>query len=239
MNVLEKILLNKKEELEKVKSNWDLFKEVFVKKEANIIWEIKLNSPSWNISRNSLESLEKITSFYWENSQIKAVSNLIDKKFFSWDVNIWTNFKQKYNKPIFFKEFVISRKQIDWASYFGYDSLLLIKRILSKDVLMDFILYSKSKNIFPIVEVDNQKDFEEVLELLQDLDFAVALNSRNLDTLEINKNFHFEIYEKFQNELKNKIIFAFSWINSEEEQEKYIWKFNWVLIWSYFINKIC
>jgi len=239
MNVLEKILLNKKEELEKVKSNWDLFKKVFAKKEANIIWEIKLASPSWNIPKNSSENLEKITEFYWTNNKIKAVSNLIDKKFFSWDINIWANFKQKYNKPIFFKEFVISRKQIDWANYFGYDSLLLIKRILSRDELVDFIFYSKSKNIFSIVEVDNEKDFEEVLELSQDLDFALALNSRNLDTLEINENFHFEIYEKFKDKLEDKIIFAFSWINSEEEQEKYIWKFNWILIWSYFMKKIC
>lgn len=239
MRILEKILLNKKEELEKVKSNGDLFKKVFAKKEANIIWEIKLASPSWNIPENSLENLEKITEFYWTNIEIKAVSNLIDKKFFSWDINIWTNFKQKYNKLIFFKEFVISRKQIDWANYFGYDSLLLIKRILSRDWLIDFIFYSKSKNIFPIVEVDNEKDFEEILELSQDLEFAVALNSRNLDTLEINKNFHFEIYEKFKDKLEDKIIFAFSWINSEEEQKSYIWKFNWVLIWSYFMKKLC
>jgi indole-3-glycerol phosphate synthase len=69
-------------------------------------------------------------------------------------------------------------------------------------------------------------------------DFWIAINSRNLETMEIDKNIHFKIFEKYKEKLKKKYLFAFSWINNLEEINNYKWKFNWVLIWSYFMKNI-
>jgi indole-3-glycerol phosphate synthase len=159
---------------------------------------------------------------------------LIDEKYFAWDINRWKIFKQKYNKPIFFKEFVISKTQIDGASYFWYDAILLLERVLSEQELIEFIKYSTEKNIFPIVEVDEEAWLKKILNLK--LDFWIAINCRNLWTMEIDRKKHFSIIKNFEKELKNKLVFAFSWIDNLEQIKEYKQKFNWVLVWTYFIK---
>lgn len=235
-NILQKIVENKKLELENRKSNSKKFREIFAEKKASIIGEIKLASPKFDYSKEI--NLEKVFDFYWENLEIKAISNLIDESFFSWDINRWKIFKQKYNKAIFFKEFVVSKTQIDWANYFGYDALLLLVRVLTREELIEFINYTNSKNIFPIVEVDCEEDMEMVVKLSEELDFWIAINCRNLWTMEIDRKKHFSIIKKFENKLENKLIFAFSWIDNLEQVKEYENIFNGVLVGSYFMNKL-
>ena len=233
MNILQKIIENKKQELELKKSNSKKFREIFKEKNANIIWEIKIASPKFNYSKEI--DLEKVFEFYWKNNDIKAISNLIDEKYFSWDINRWKNFKQKYNKPIFFKEFVVSKTQIDWANYFWYDAILLLERVLNNEELIKFTNYSNNKNIFPIIEVDIEEWLEKVLNL--DIDCWIAINCRNLWSMEIERKRHFEIYNKFSEKLENKLVFAFSWIDNLDQVIEYKNKFNWVLVGSYFMEK--
>ncbi len=233
MNILDKIVLNKKRELDKVKPNLWKFKKVFSKKNANVIWEIKLASPSFDYSDKI--DLKQVFDFYWNSKKIRAVSVLVDKKYFFWDIERGYEFKRIYNKPIFFKEFVVDRRQVDWASYFWYDALLLLKRVLDVESLTDLIEYSVSKNIFPVVEVDNEDDLWEVLDI--DLVFAVAVNCRNLWNMRIDRNRHFDIYEKYKCELENRITFAFSGIDDLEQVKEYKWKYNGVLIGTSFMKR--
>lgn len=237
MNILDEIIKNKQKELSLFTSDKEKFKKIFSDKKASIIWEIKLASPNFDYSKNI--NLDKLMSFYWNNDKIKAVSNLIDSKYFSWDIKRGMLFKSIYNKPIFFKEFVIDKKQIDWAFYFWYDAILLLERCLSNDkMLVEFIKYSNSKNIYPIVEVDNEEWFSRILNIWYDLDFWIAINSRNLWNMKIDRNVYFDLYEKFKNNLWNRLIFAFSWIENLEQVSEYEWKCNWVLIWTYFIKNM-
>lgn len=237
MNILDEITYNKRKELDWIKSDKDLFKKVFANKNASIIWEIKLSSPS-NKDLAKWKNLDLIMDYYWTNKEIKAISNLIDKKYFSWDINRWPIFKEKYKKPIFFKEFIVDKKQIDGASYFWYDALLLIKRILKNNTLKEFINYTLDKNIYPIVEVDNEKDLKEIIKLSNSLDFWISINSRNLSTMQIDNNSHINFYDKYKQNLDQKITFAFSWINNLKDTKKYKHKYNWVLIWTYFMKNI-
>jgi len=234
MNILKEIIKDKQKQLDLVKSDKNIFKQIFLEKKANIIWEIKLVSPKFDYSKQI--DLKQVFHFYWNKKDIKAVSVLIDKKYFSWDIVRWYDFKRQYKKPIFFKEFVIEKRQIDGASYFWYDALLLLKRVLTLKKIIELINYSNQKNIFPIVEVDNTNDLGEVLKL--DLDFGIAINCRDLWTMEINKNRHFEIYEKYKEKLEDKITFAFSWIYNLEDIKEYKWKYNWVLIWTHFMKQL-
>lgn len=234
MNILQKIVENKIQELDSKKSNWQKFKEIFAEKNANIIWEIKVASPKFDYSKEI--NIEKVFEFYWENKEIKAISNLIDVSFFSWDINRWKIFKQKYNKPIFFKEFVVSKTQIDWANYFGYDAILLLERVLTEKELIEFVKYSNSKNIFPIIEVDTEIWLEKILNL--NLDCGIAINCRNLWTMEIDREKHFSIIKNYENKLKDKLVFAFSWIDNLKQVKEYKNIFNWVLVGSYFMNKL-
>jgi indole-3-glycerol phosphate synthase len=213
-----------------------LFKKQFFEKNASVIWEIKLASPKFDYS--SAIDLNKLFKLYWENNNIKAVSNLIDEKYFSWNTNRWKIFKQKYNKPIFFKEFVIDKKQIEHASYYWYDALLLLERVLELERLIWFINYSTIKNIYPIVEIDTEKWLKNVLKISGDLDFWIAINCRNLWNMKIDRSKHFTIYNKFESQLKDKLVFAFSWIDDINQIKEYTWKYNWVLIGTYFMKQI-
>ena len=141
------------------------------------------------------------------------------------------------NKPVLFKEFILDKKQIDWAKYYWYDAILLIKKILNDKDIIEFINYANNQNIFPIVEIDNEKDLNLILEFDTNIDFWIALNARNLSTMKINQNFHFEIYNKYKTILKDKILFAFSWIESKHTK-KYKNKFNWVLIGTDFMKQL-
>ena len=233
-NILQEIVENKKIELENNKSDWNKFREIFSEKKANLIAEIKIASPKFNYSEEI--NIEEIFKFYWENKNIKAISNLIDEKYFTWDINRWKLFKQKYNKPIFFKEFVISKIQIDWANYFGYDAVLLLERVLTEKELIEFVKYSNSKNIFPIIEVDTKEWLEKVLKL--GLVFWIAINCRNLWNMEIDREKHFSVIKNFKEELKQKLVFAFSWIDNLEQVKEYEWIYNGVLIGSYFMQSL-
>ncbi len=237
MTILNEIITNKKQELASWKSNKDLFKKVFAKKDAKIIWEIKLKSPS-NSNLALDKDIEQIFNFYWNNKEIRAISNLIDEKYFAWDIKRWKQFKERYKKPIIFKEFVIDKTQIDWASYFWYDALLLIKRIIKNKELINLINYSLEKNIFPIVEIDNELDLKKIIKLSESLDFWIAINARNLWTMQIDNNSHINLQTKYSDSLANKLLFAFSWINNLLDLKKYKNKFNWVLIWTYFMKNL-
>lgn len=232
MSILDEIIENKKQELETTKSDSKKFQEIFKEKNANLIAEIKLASPKFDYSDKI--DLEKLFDFYGNHSDIKAISNLIDEKYFSWDILRWKKFKQNYNKPIFFKEFVVEKRQIDGANYFAYDAILLLQRVLTENQLIEFTNYANERNIFPIIEIDTEQGMEKVLKL--GLNAWIAINCRNLWTMEIDRKRHFEIYDKFKKELENKLVFAFSWIDDLKQVEDYKWKFNWVLIWTYFMK---
>ena len=153
-NTLKEIIKNKGEEITQSRSNKDLFQKIFEKKTASIIGEVKIASPSYDYSE--LIEYTEIIDAYLEATNIKAISILIDKKFFQWDITRIKYLKEKWNKPTLFKEFIMSTSQIDWASYYWYDSVLLMKKTLAPSKLESFTKYSFDKNIFPIIEVDNK-----------------------------------------------------------------------------------
>ena len=234
-NTLKEIIKNKGEEITQRRSNKNLFQKIFEEKTASIIAEVKIASPSYDYS--DLIEYPEIIDAYLAATNIKAISILIDEKFFRWDINRIKYLKEKWNKPTLFKEFIISTSQIDWASSYWYDSLLLMKKILAPSKLESFSKYSFDKNIFPIIEVDNKEDLESVLQL-QNQEFWIAINARNLDTMKVDTNLHTEIYKAYEKELRNRLLFAFSWIQPNEVIEKYNWKYNGVLLGRSLVEEI-
>lgn len=232
---LEEIIINKEKELKLKNSDKDLFKRTFIWKNASIIWELKLKSPNWLLVNQ--KSYWNIINYYTNSKNIKALSILIDEKYFNWDIKNIMKFRWINNKPVLFKEFILDKKQIDWAKYYWYDAILLIKKVLTEKWILDFINYSNNQNIYPIIEIDNEKDLKTILKFNTNIDFWIALNSRNLSTMKIDKNFHFEIYNKYKNILQDRIVFAFSWIESKNSKE-YKNKFNWVLIGTDFMKQL-
>ena len=133
---------------------------------------------------------------------------------------------------------MIDETQIEGAHYFWYDAILLIKRVLSKEKIIHFTLSALSKNMFPIIEVDNASDLSQLLSYKEIQDFWIWINCRDLWTMMLNPEAHFLLYDAFEDALRNKIVFAFSGLKSQQNLEKYKGKFNGVLIGTDFIRML-
>lgn len=246
MSKLQEIVEHKKQELQQQQSDWYHFLMTFASKAyPGVIAEIKLSSPSFDLSDKI--SWQQLAHAYIDHDEVRAISILTDKKYFSWDITRATYIKNHTSKPLLFKEFVISTKQIDGAYFYGYDACLLIKKCLSDDELLLLTLYAQAKWICPVVEIDNSEDLAIVIQLVDrirsmsskhnDL-IAIWVNCRDLTTMHIDRKNHHSIISDYEQQLQNIHIFAFSWIESLEQVEEYKDLYNWVLIWTSFVKSL-
>lgn len=225
--MLSEIIRYKGKERRKISSNRNLFRKTFSRKKGKIIAEIKPKKPG----ENTLHNAETIAKEILKYNDISGFSILIDHNYF------WGNIGnieliRSAKKPTLFKEFIIEESQIDGAHYFWYDAVLLMKKILPLDKLSHLVSYCHTKNIEPFVEIDNTEDLTEIIESFSPDDITIGINCRNLDTMEINRERHFSLYDK---KLKQYIVIALSGITHLEQVREYVWIYNGVLIWSLFL----
>eukprot|EP01121_Diplochlamys_sp_Union-15-3_P008598 TRINITY_DN2295_c0_g1_i4.p1 TRINITY_DN2295_c0_g1~~TRINITY_DN2295_c0_g1_i4.p1 ORF type:complete len:499 (+),score=92.02 TRINITY_DN2295_c0_g1_i4:73-1569(+) len=90
------------------------------------------------------------------------------------------SFKQR--PALLRKDFILDAYQIYEARLCGADSVLLIVAILTKDVLHDLILVSRSLGMEPLVEVNNNQEMDVALEVGAKF---IGINNRNLRTFEV------------------------------------------------------
>lgn len=208
------------------------FRHTFSEKHGDIIAEIKPKSPTIEI-KISPESLMRNIRLSW--IQPKWYSVLIDREDFWGDVH--TISLLPHDLPVLYKEFIVDKKQIIEAKYFGYSAILLIYKMYNqKNKISEFYEFSQSLWLEAIMEVDNERDFLDVCKMYKKDEILLALNSRNLSTLEIDKSFHQKMYENHPEIFRDYVIFAFSGINTIEDIQQYNGKYNGVLIGSLFHN---
>ncbi len=235
--MLAHILATKQTERSHIRSDWNHFRTVFQWKNAKIIGEIKPRKPGYDVSHDPRVIAEKI----WKNPAVEGYSILIDETFFGGSIqNI--ELIRKTKKPTLFKEFVYETAQIDWASYYGYDAVLLIKKIFDSPLLLGeglgegsdmagLVNYCLSKNIEPLVEVDNESDLQEILKLFSPEEITIGINCRDLDTMKIDCENHFRLWRK---ELLSYHTIGLSGITDFSQVAEYQWKYDGVLIGSLF-----
>ena len=194
MNLLDKIVSNKKLEVSERKKAFPLpkiieeiefyevrdFKASLKHRGISIIAEIKHKSPSAGIIKENFDPV-RIARIYEKNGA-DAVSVLTDEKFFGGKDRFLTDIKQSVALPILRKEFIVDQYQIYESKFLGADCLLLIARILSSDQLNDFIQIARSIGLAALVEVHTFHELEEVLNTSVEI---IGINNRNLDTLEV------------------------------------------------------
>lgn len=227
--MLTHILTTKKSERSHIHSSRTQFRAVFSWKNAKIIGEIKPRKPGSQITYDHKVLAEKIST----NPAVEAYSILIDETFFGGNI---TNIEliRKTGKPTLFKEFVYETTQIDGASYYGYDAVLLIKKIfLNIQELKNLVTYCLEKNIEPLIEIDNESDLNEVLQNFSPVDISIGINCRNLDTMEIDRQNHFALW---RTELSDYHILALSGITDFAQIHEYRWKYDGVLIGTLFTH---
>ncbi|WP_185882575.1 indole-3-glycerol phosphate synthase TrpC [Blattabacterium cuenoti] len=198
MNILDQIILNKKQEVYNKKSCYSiniLEKGIFFKKKVislydkiqhsytGIISEFKRGSPSLGII-NKQANLEKVVQDYEKYGSI-AISILTDYKFFYGTNHDFIQSRKLVNVPLLRKDFIIDEYQIIESKYIGADIILLIANILSKTQIKNFLSLTKDIGLEAIIEIFDDIDIEKIIDLDYDI---VGINKRNLKTFEINSD---------------------------------------------------
>lgn len=191
MNILDKIVLNKKAEVAEAKKNISIkelessalfdratysFKEFLTApNRTGIIAEFKRRSPSKGII-NDQASVEAVTTAY-AAAGASALSVLTDKDFFMGTKADLQKAREVNQIPILRKDFMIDEFQVIEAKSLGADIILLIAAILTPKEIDALAKQAKSLGLNVLLEVHNMEELERSIN--PNLD-AIGVNNRNL-----------------------------------------------------------
>ncbi|MFH0834626.1 MAG: indole-3-glycerol phosphate synthase TrpC [Patescibacteria group bacterium] len=173
-----------------------------------LIVEIKRKSPSKKALLPDLDVV-KIVPIY--NQKAAAISILTDREFFGGSLEDLEEANFATEIPLLRKDFIIDEYQICEARQFGADAILLIARILEKAKFNKLLLEAKKLGMAALVEIHDQDDLDKVLDSSAEI---IGVNSRNLDTLEIDLGNFEKLLPKIP---QDKIIVAESGISTRAE----------------------
>ncbi len=205
MNILDKIIQRKKEEvtfskstisIEELKDSEFFGRKTFslkesIKDKSGIIAEFKRQSPSKGIINDQVSPLE-VTSAY-EKFGASGISILTDQDFFGGSFNDILSIRNHINIPILRKDFMIDEYQFYEAKSIGADVILLIAACLTPQQVLEFTDLSHKLGMEVLLEIHTE---EELKHFNKNIDL-VGINNRNL------KDFKVDLQHSVQ--LKNQL----------------------------------
>jgi len=231
MNILEKIIQDKKATLSLTKKVYSLdflekkikdlncfydFKKKIQENDGvSLISEIKKASPSAGVLVKEFDHLNIAKIFTNNNSTCLSV--LTEEKYFFGKLDYILDIKNNFTIPVLAKDFFIDPYQVALSKSFGCDCILIIIAALSSKQADEIYSEALKHNLSVIVEVHDQKEAEAALKYKEAL---IGINNRNLKTLEISINNTVSIYEIVKNH-KGPLI-SESGIKNEDDA-KYIY----------------
>ncbi|WP_067149833.1 indole-3-glycerol phosphate synthase TrpC [Pseudotamlana agarivorans] len=198
MNILDKITLDKRKEVELRKSlipTSQLEQSVLFERptvslsdklrnsKTGIIAEHKRRSPSKSVINHTL-SVQDVAKGY-EDAGVCGMSVLTDGKYFGGSLDDLLTARASCNLPLLRKEFIIDEYQLLEAKAYGADVILLIAAILSRDEIKKYSEFAKSLNLDVLLEVHNEEELHK--SIMPSLDM-LGVNNRNLKTFDVSLN---------------------------------------------------
>ena len=195
MNILDKIVADKRKEVELKKSiipvsqyetsvlferNTNSMAQALKNSDSGIIAEFKRRSPSKE-SINQNANVGQVAKGY-ENAGVCGMSVLTDIKYFGGSIEDLVLARSSVNLPLLRKEFIISEYQIIEAKAYGADVILLIAAILTKQEIKTYSELAKSLGLDVLLEVHNEEELHK--SIMPSLDM-LGVNNRNLKTFEV------------------------------------------------------
>ena len=207
MNILDKIVLRKREEVELSKmqvsikeleaaAHFDVncysFKFFLLdESRSGIIAEFKRKSPSKGIINNT-STVEEVTTAY-AAAGASALSVLTDTDFFGGHRDDIIKARAVNTIPILRKDFVIDEYQLFEAKAMGADIVLLIAAILTPREIINLTARAKSLGLNVLLEVHNQEELQR--SVCDGLD-AIGVNNRNLGDFTVNIQTSFDLVDQ-------------------------------------------
>ncbi len=194
MNILDKIIVQKRIEVEQRKATTsvaDLLKQPFYaspvlslkqflldERRTGIIAEFKRRSPSKGIINDRADVVE-VTTAYTTNGA-SCLSVLTDEFFFGGCTD--DLIKARVNQiPILRKDFIIDEYQVTEAKAMGADVILLIAACLTPVEVKRLATFAKSLGLEVLLELHAEEELGHICEETE----IVGINNRNLKTFEV------------------------------------------------------
>ena len=211
MNILDKIVLRKQQEVADAKalvSVKDLEESIYFERKpysfkeflladdrTGIIAEFKRRSPSKGLI-NGVADVAEVTQAY-NNAGASALSVLTDIDFFGGKTDDILGARASNNIPILRKDFMIDEYQILEAKAWGADIILLIASILTPQQIKDFGKFAQSLGLNVLLEVHNLEELER--SICPNLN-AIGVNNRNLGDFTVNIQTSFDLVDRIPDE---------------------------------------
>ena len=210
MNILDKIILDKRREVVLKKSIIpvsQLEASVFFEKQtislshnlrnsnSGIIAEHKRRSPS-KAEINYGFTVEEVVKGY-ETAGACGISVLTDGKYFGGSLDDLLLARATINIPLLRKEFIVDEYQILEAKAHGADLILLIAAVLSREEIKSLSEFAQRLGLEVLLEVHNQEELEK--SIMPSLDM-IGVNNRNLKTFEVSLDFSKELAAQIPND---------------------------------------
>lgn len=211
MNILDKIVINKKKEVATAKKRTsytkleesDLFQRecysfkdfLLDPKRTGIIAEFKRKSPSKGIINDKV-TVKEVTNGY-ALAGASALSVLTDRNFFMGKKADLTAARKANIIPILRKDFMIDEYQVIEAKSLGADIILLIAAILTPAEIQTLASLAKSLGLNVLLEVHNMEELERSIN--PNLD-AIGVNNRNLADFTVSVDTSYQLAPHIPNE---------------------------------------
>jgi len=206
MNILDKIVVNKKREVARAKyattytelEESDFFhRECYSLKDflldparTGIIAEFKRKSPSKGIINDKV-TVKDVTTAY-AAAGASALSVLTDRNFFMGRKNDLVKARQVNTIPVLRKDFMIDEYQVIEAKSLGADIILLIAAILTAEEIQKLSSLAKSLGLNVLLEVHNLEELQKSINTNLD---AIGVNNRNLADFSVSVETSFKLAE--------------------------------------------
>lgn len=192
-NILDKIISQKKEEVEQSKKVLPLERlkaavkvgnpprhgkiSDALKKHFCVIAEVKKGSPSKGIIRHDFDPVAIAKQYLKAGAD--AISVLTDEKFFFGRLEYLTKISRFSTVPLLRKDFIIDEYQVWEARAAGADFILLIASVLTSDKIRKFTKTATDLGMEVLTEVHDMKDLAKALKAGAKI---VGVNNRDLKT---------------------------------------------------------
>lgn len=208
-NILDKIIANKRLEVEKQKNITSLaelekqianvpktlsFREALKNSKTGIIAEFKRRSPSrdW-IFKDA--RVEDIIPLYSQNGA-SAISVLTDMDFFGGELADLELARSLTKTPLLRKDFVIDEYQLYQAKASGASAILLIASALTVTETKQLAQKAKELNLDVLLEIHNEQESGHINDKVD----VVGVNNRNLGTFVTDIQISFDLADKIPDE---------------------------------------
>ena len=207
-NILNKIIENKKNKINKLKKEISIeslsqkinenktylqFKEKILQNhnddKVSIIAEIKKASPSAGVIIENYNPVD-IANIYQSN-KATCLSVLTEEDFFLGNLIHISKIKEKITLPILCKDFFFDKFQVHLSKSYGADAILIILAGISDKEANELYEEAIKLQMDVIVEVHTAEEAKNALKFDQAL---IGINNRNLKTLKTDINTTYDIH---------------------------------------------